>query len=67
MRRFTGSPVCGTTSSRQPDSSSIDGVDTGPHNLELRPSRTGAVTFSEMVGGTEEDRFVFERTWVKVD
>jgi hypothetical protein len=25
------------------------------------------VTFSEMVGGTDDDRFVFERTWVKVD
>jgi TRAP-type C4-dicarboxylate transport system substrate-binding protein len=26
-----------------------------------------AVTFSEMVGGTDDDRFVWERTWVKVD
>jgi TRAP-type C4-dicarboxylate transport system substrate-binding protein len=26
-----------------------------------------AVTFSEMVGGTDDDRFVFERTWVKAD
>jgi hypothetical protein len=29
-------------------------------------AETQAVTFSEMVGGTTGDRFVFERTWVKV-
>lgn len=28
---------------------------------------TQAVTFSEMVGGTTGDQFVFERTWVKVE
>jgi TRAP-type C4-dicarboxylate transport system substrate-binding protein len=30
-------------------------------------AQTQQVTFSELVGGTEDDRFVFERTWVRSD
>jgi hypothetical protein len=29
--------------------------------------QTRQVTFSDMVGGTDDDRFVFERTWARVD